>query len=76
MINFIQYPNLTKVVIPGDIKLSDTMISSYDTFMNMSNLREVIMHKNVVKFIKTYGNWQYWKISILYKFERTSDVWY
>ena len=31
------------------------MISSYDTFMNMSNLREVIMHKNVVNSLKRMG---------------------
>ena len=55
MINFIQYPNLTKVVIPGDIKLSDTMIWAYDTFANMSNIKEVIMGKKILNSLKRMG---------------------
>ena len=53
MIDFRQYSNLTKVVIPNNVQLSNTRFDS--TFMNMKNLQTVeIPYEKITSMFRTF----------------------
>ena len=54
MINFRQYPNCTKIVIPSDISLSTTNFSG--AFINMQNLQYLDIDKNIENKIDVISN--------------------
>lgn len=57
MMNFRQYTNLTRVVIPNNIKLSTGDFNN--AFNNMSNLKTYeFNHSNVTNISATYFNCQ------------------
>ena len=57
MINFRQYPNLTKCVVPNSIRLSNDNFSS--KFYLMFNLKEITLPKNITNmadiFVQCYN---------------------
>ena len=54
MINFRQYPNCTKIVIPSGINLSTTNFSG--TFAEMQNLQYLDIDKNIENKINVISN--------------------
>ena len=54
MINFRQYPNCTKIVIPSDISLSTTNFSG--AFTGMQNLQYLNIDKNIENQIDMISN--------------------
>ena len=52
MINFRQYPNCTKIEIPGNIGLSSTNFGAL--FLNMRNLKNLCIGKPNIDKIETF----------------------
>lgn len=52
MINFRQYPNCTKIEIPGKIRLSTTNFGAL--FLNMRNLKNLRIGKPTIDKIETF----------------------
>ena len=54
MINFKQYPNLTKVVIPNSVRLSTTDFSN--AFCDMMNLQSVQLSDKITNLSNAFTN--------------------